>query len=60
MAAAKRSDVPLGLRVPQEMKDRLEALADETEISQSKLLRKALELLFEQYGKPHTRKKRAS
>jgi predicted DNA-binding protein len=48
----------LGLNVPSEVADKLKELSEATLIPQSKLLRRALELLFESYApdKQKTRK----
>lgn len=40
----------LGLYVPAEIAEKLKALSARTEIPQSRLLRQALELLFEKYS----------
>jgi predicted DNA-binding protein len=45
-----RSGRQLGLYVPVETADKLKALSERTDISQSRLLRQALQLLFEKYG----------
>lgn len=45
-------DRKLGLNVPAETADRLKALSERTMIPQSRLLRQALELLFEKYEEP--------
>ena len=40
----------LGVAVAPELADRLKELSERTEIPQARLLRQALELLFEKYG----------
>lgn len=45
-----RTGRQLGLYVPVETADKLKALSAQTEIPQSRLLRQALQLLFEKYG----------
>lgn len=45
-----RSGRQLGLYVPVETADKLKALSERTDIPQSRLLRQALQLLFEKYG----------
>ena len=47
---ADSSSRKLGLAVPIEFADRLKTLSDRTMIPQSKLLRRALELLFDEYA----------
>jgi predicted DNA-binding protein len=47
---AETSSKKLGLAVPVEFADRLKTLSDRTMIPQSKLLRRALELLFDEYA----------
>lgn len=46
---APRTGQQLGLWVPKETAERLRALAERTMIPQSRLLRRALELLFAEY-----------
>lgn len=45
-----RSGRQLGLYVPVETADKLKELSAQTDIPQSRLLRQALQLLFEKYG----------
>jgi predicted DNA-binding protein len=49
----------LGLYVPVETAERLRALSERTMIPQSRLLRRALELLFAEYERPKKAKKAA-
>lgn len=51
-----RSGRQLGLYVPVEMADRLKALSERTDIPQSRLLRQALNLLFEKYEEAASQK----
>jgi len=46
----ERTNRKLGLNVPTELADRLKVLSDRTMIPQSKLLQRALVLLFEEYS----------
>lgn len=45
-----RSGRQLGLYVPLETAEKLKTLSDRTDIPQSRLLRQALQLLFEKYA----------
>jgi predicted DNA-binding protein len=45
-----RTGRQLGLYVPVETAEKLKKLSDKTEIPQSRLLRQALQLLFEKYA----------
>ena len=45
-----RTGRQLGLYVPVEMAERLKTLSAQTDIPQSRLLRQALQLLFEKYA----------
>lgn len=45
-----RTGRQLGLYVPVETAEKLKALSAQTDIPQSRLLRQALQLLFEKYG----------
>lgn len=45
-----RTGRQLGLYVPDETADQLKALSEKTDIPQSRLLRQALQLLFEKYA----------
>jgi len=52
-----RTGRQLGLYVPVEIADKLKALSERTDIPQSRLVRQALQLLFEKYDAdvpPHT------
>jgi predicted DNA-binding protein len=51
-----RSGRQLGLYVPVETADKLKALSERTDIPQSRLLRQALQLLFEKYDETPSRK----
>jgi predicted DNA-binding protein len=51
-----RSGRQLGLYVPIETADKLKALSERTDIPQSRLLRQALQLLFEKYGEKPSQK----
>ena len=48
----------LGLSVPADIADRLKALSESTEIPQSRLLRRALELLFAEHEPDKKKPKR--
>jgi predicted DNA-binding protein len=52
MAAERptRAGRQLGLYVPMETAEKLKTLSDRTDIPQSRLLRQALQLLFEKYA----------
>ena len=52
-----RNGRQLGLWVPNETAERLRVLSERTMIPQSRLLRRALELLFAEYEKPAKGKK---
>ena len=47
---AQRTGRQLGLYVPPEMAEKLKELSTRTDISQSRLVRQALELLFAKYS----------
>lgn len=49
-AQGGRTGRQLGLYVPVETAEKLKALSARTDIPQSRLLRQALQLLFEKYG----------
>jgi len=49
-AKPKRKGKQLGLYLPEEMADQLKELSERTMVPQSRLLRRALELLFAEYG----------
>lgn len=49
-AESGRQGKQLGLYVPDETAEKLKTLSDKTDIPQSRLLRQALQLLFEKYA----------
>jgi predicted DNA-binding protein len=51
----QRTGRQLSLYVPEEMAERLKAISERTMITQSRLVRRALELLFAEYPEPQTR-----
>jgi predicted DNA-binding protein len=48
----QRKGRQLSLYVPEEMAERLKAISERTMITQSRLVRRALELLFVEYPEP--------
>jgi predicted DNA-binding protein len=55
-----RTGRQLGLYVPDETAEKLKLLSDKTDIPQSRLLRQALQLLFEKYADTLGQKSRNS
>jgi predicted DNA-binding protein len=52
----QRKGRQLSLYVPEEMAERLKAISERTMITQSRLVRRALELLFAEYPEPQPSK----
>jgi predicted DNA-binding protein len=52
----QRKGRQLSLYVPDEMAERLKAISERTMITQSRLVRRALELLFQEYPEPQPSK----
>jgi predicted DNA-binding protein len=51
----QRKGRQLGLYVPEEKAEKLKAISERTMITQSRLVRRALELLFAEYPEPQTK-----
>jgi predicted DNA-binding protein len=51
----QRTGRQLSLYVPEEMAERLKAISERTMITQSRLVRRALELLFAEYPEPQAK-----